>query len=235
MSRSSNRWAGLALAALAVSGCTGVPQGATGLSAGRNDYVLPVRSMVERRFLTVVRQQYDFSCGSAALATLLHFHYGDAQTEQSIFVGMWRDGDREQIRKQGFSLLDMKRYLAARGIGSDGYQVTLQQIADTRIPGIALINMNGYRHFVVVKGIENGQVLVGDPSLGIRLIPVRKFQAMWNEILFVVNQQPEVGKASFGKDSDWALVARSRATALMEPVSLQALALTRPQAFPLEL
>ncbi|MCB4858174.1 C39 family peptidase [Sphingobium sp. PNB] len=233
MSRSSNRIGAAAL--LALSGCA-APQGAgSGLGLGRNDYVLPVRSMVERRFLTVVRQRYDFSCGSAALATLLHFHYGDVQTEQSIFLGMWRDGDREQIRKQGFSLLDMKRYLAARGIGSDGYQVTLQQIAATRIPGIALINMNGYLHFVVVKGVENGQVMVGDPSLGIRLISARRFQAMWNRILFVVNDRPEAAKASFGKDSDWALVARSRATALMEPVSLQALALTRPQAFPPEL
>ena len=236
MSRSVNNLTAFALAGLALAGCSSIPAGGgTGVTIGRNDYALPVKSMVERRYLTVIRQQYDFSCGSAALATLLHFHYGDTQTEQSIFVGMWRDGDREQIRRQGFSLLDMKRYLAARGIDSDGYQVTLQQIAATRIPGIALINMNGYLHFVVVKGIENGQVLVGDPSLGIRLIPVRKFQAMWNEILFVVNQKPELGKASFGKDSEWALVARARATEMMEPVSLQALALTRPQAFPPEL
>ena len=224
------------MALMVVTGCTSIPQGTgTGLSLGRNDFVLPVRSMVERRFLTVVHQRYDFSCGSAALATLLRYHYDDMQTEQSVFGGMWRDGDREQIRKQGFSLLDMKRYLAARGIGSDGYQVTLRQIAETRIPGIALINMNGYMHFVVVKGVENGQVLVGDPSLGIHLVPAHKFQAMWNQIIFVINQKPEVGKASFGKDSDWALVARARATSLMEPVSLQALALSRPQIFPLEL
>ncbi|WP_022681637.1 C39 family peptidase [Sphingobium bisphenolivorans] len=234
MSQSSNRLKALALALL-LAGCAGVPDGSTGLNVGRTDFTMPVRSMAERRFLTVVRQQYDFSCGSAALATLLHFHYGDSQTEKSVFVGMWRDGDREQIRKQGFSLLDMKRYLAARGIGSDGYQVSLQQVASTRIPGIALINMNGYMHFVVVKGIEKGQVLIGDPSLGIRLIPVRKFQAMWNDILFVINEKPELAKASFGTDSDWALVARARATGLMEPLSLQALALTRPQAFPPEL
>lgn len=236
MSRYSNKLAALTLAVLAMAGCTSLPHGGgSGFSAGRNDYVLPVRSMVERRFLTVVRQQYDFSCGSAALATLLHYHYGDAQTEQSIFVGMWRDGDREQIRRLGFSLLDMKRYLAARGLDSDGYQVTLQQIEATRIPGIALINMNGYLHFIVVKGVENGQVLVGDPSLGIRLIPARKFQSMWNEILFVVNDRPDVAKANFGTDRDWGLVARARVTHLMEPVSLQALGLTRPQAFPPEL
>ena len=235
MSRFSNRFAAQVLSALAVTGCTSMPPQGSGLSIGGRDYVLPVRSMVERRFLTVTRQQYDFSCGSAALATLLHHHYGDPQTEQSIFVGMWRDGDREQIRKLGFSLLDMKRYLAARGLDADGYKVTLQQIEATRIPGIALINMNGYRHFVVIKGVENGQVLVGDPSLGIRLVEAGKFRKMWNEILFVINDQSEGAKTSFGKDDEWALVARARATIMMEPVSLQALALTRPQAFPPEL
>lgn len=235
MSRYSNRLGAVTLIAVGLAGCTPLPRSGSGLSAAGNDYVLPVRSMVERRFLTVVRQEYDFSCGSAALATLLRYHYADPQTEQSIFVGMWRDGDREQIRKLGFSLLDMKRYLAARGLASDGYQVTLQQIEATRIPGIALINMNGYLHFVVVKGVENGQVLIGDPSLGIRLIPARKFQSMWNDILFVVNDRPDVAKAHFGTEGDWALVARARATHLMEPVSLQALALTRPQAVPFEL
>lgn len=235
MSRFNNRLAALALISLSATGCTSLPPRGSGLSAGSHDYALPVRSMVERRYLTVVRQQYDFSCGSAALATLLRYHYGDTQTEQSIFVGMWRDGDREQIRRLGFSLLDMKRYLSARGLDSDGYKVTLQQIEATRVPGIALIDMNGYRHFVVIKGVENGQVLVGDPSLGIRLVETGKFQKMWNEILFVINDQAERAKTSFGNETEWALVARARATVLMEPVSMQALALTRPQAFPPEL
>lgn len=212
-----------------------MPASGSGLSLGGNEFAMPVRSMVERRYSTVIHQRYDFSCGSAALATLLHYHYGDPQTEQSIFLGMWRDGDQSQIRRLGFSLLDMKRYLNARGLAADGYQVNLAQIQSAGIPGIALINMNGYRHFVVIKGIENGQVLVGDPSLGIRLIGVREFQKMWNGVIFVVNGNAERAKTSFGRDSEWALVARARADLMMEPVSLQALSLTRAQPFPLEL
>lgn len=202
---------------------------------GGSDFALPVRSMVERRFLTVVRQQYDFSCGSAALATLLRYHYGEAQNEQSIFFGMWRDGDQAQIRRLGFSLLDMKRYLNARGLPADGYQVSIQQIAEAGIPGIVLINMNGYKHFVVVKGIEQGHVLIGDPSLGIRLVRTAEFEKMWNGIIFVLNAATDKAKTSFGRTDEWALVGRAPYTQLMEPVSLQALSLTRPQAFPPEL
>lgn len=243
MSRSSNRKArgvaaGPALAlVLFLASCGGravAPTGST-LALPAGEYRLPVRSMYERRFLTVVRQRYDFSCGSAALATLLRYHYGDRQNEQSIFVGMWNEGDRQRIRRLGFSLLDMKRYLNARGLKADGYAVSLADVEKTRIPGIALVEIKGYKHFVVIKGVDHGQVLVGDPSLGIRLIDARKFGGMWNGILFVLGDDIEQAKNSFGRQGEWALVARGRFDAMMEPASLQALSLTRAPPFPVEM
>lgn len=237
MSRSSNCTAAVLGASMMLAGCASKPVPPTGstLSLSAGDYALPVKSMAERRFLTVTRQHYDFSCGSAALATLLRYHYGDLQNEQTIFVGMWQEGDREQIKRFGFSLLDMKRYLAARGIKADGYVVTLQDIQTTGIPGIALIETRGYKHFVVVKGVEGGQVLVGDPSVGIRLIDTKQFQSIWNGILFALGDAVDQGKHSFGRDEEWALVARSRATLMMEPASLQALRLTRAPPYPVEM
>ena len=175
---------------------------------GALDFALPVDSILGRRFETVVRQQYDFSCGSAALATLLRFHYEDAQNEQSVFVGMFRDGDQAQIRKVGFSLLDMKRYLAARGIAADGYRVTLDQIAKAKAPGIALIDFNGYKHFVVVKGIVGGMLLLGDPSLGLRRESAATFMKQWNGVFFVINGRAAVGMAHFNQPADLASVAR---------------------------
>ena len=150
-------------------------------------------------------------------------------------MGMWQNGDREQIRRLGFSLLDMKRYLNARGIRAEGYVVTLDDVARTRVPGIALIDVRGYRHFVVIKGVEGGKVLVGDPSLGIRLIDVDSFKSSWNGILFAMVDAVDRGKSSFGREAEWALVARSRATMAMEPVSIQALALVRAPPFPVEM
>lgn len=224
-------------AAMLIGGC-GSPMidtpGRT-LALAEGDYAVPVHSMAERRFLTVVHQRYDFSCGSAALATLLRYHYGQDASEQSMFMGMWQNGDRAKIRKLGFSLLDMKRYLQSRGIRAEGYVVTLDDVARTRVPGIALINVRGYRHFVVVKGVEGGQVLVGDPSLGIRLIDLKDFASTWNGILFALVDAVEEGKQSFGRESEWALVARSRATMAMEPVSMDTLALVRAPPFPVEM
>ena len=194
---------------------------------GALDFALPVSSVIGRRFETVTRQQYDFSCGSAALATLLRYHYADAQSEQSVFLGMWRDGDRAQIRKLGFSLLDMKRYLAGRGIAADGYQVTVEQIAKARTPGIALINYNGYLHFVVVKGIDDRTLLLGDPSLGLRRETLASFARQWNGILFVINER-RGAKPGFNTLADIERAPGGAAFPGVPPLSVAALTLTRP-------
>ena len=226
--------AGLVLAG-ALAACTGVPlpeRGSMVDMSGQAQFFLPVTSLLGRRFETVIRQQYDFSCGSAALATLLRFHYDDPQTEPTVFTGMFRDGDQAQIRRLGFSLLDMKRYLAARGIGSDGYRVSLDQIASARLPGIALIDFNGYKHFVVVKGIEAQTVLLGDPSLGIRREARTTFLKQWNGVFFVLNGRNAVGTRHFNAAEDLALAPGARFYAQAQPLSLAGLELTRPFVHP---
>lgn len=200
----------------------------SGVSAN-GDYLVPVRSVEEQRFAGIIRQRFDFSCGSAALATLLRHHYGDAVNEEKIFVGMWKDGDRAAIRRVGFSLLDMKRYLAGRGLKADGFKVSLDQIAKTGVPGIALISTRNYRHFVVIKGIEGQQVLVGDPSTGLRTVPREEFQKSWNGVFFVLNSEIERGRAAFNQPTQWASLARAPlGSRFSDPLSIQALALTAP-------
>lgn len=193
------------------------------------DYSVPVASMLARKFNTVVRQQYDFSCGSAALATLLRYHYDLPRTETDVFTGMWREGDKAQIRRLGFSLLDMKRYLAENGLAADGYKVTLDAIAKRGIPGIALITAKGYRHFVVIKGVTDGQVLIGDPSLGIHTVPRAQFEPMWNGVYFVLNSRIDVGQSNFNGARQWQVLARGRVgDPFLDPLSQQALSLSAP-------
>ena len=76
---------------------------------------LNVTSYKEARFKSVLKQEYDFSCGSAALASLLTYHYADPVDEKTVFESMYDDGDQENINREGFSMLDMKHYLTPRG------------------------------------------------------------------------------------------------------------------------
>lgn len=193
------------------------------------DYAVPVRSMMDQRFSGVIHQRYDFSCGSAALATLLRYHYDFDVGEEAAFRGMWAKGDRAQIRRVGFSLLDMKRWLASHGLSADGYKVPLDRIERTGVPGIALIAVRQYRHFVVVKGVRGGEVLLGDPSTGITVMPRDQFEKVWNGIYFVLSNDRDRARSSFNRTTQWIAYARAPVGGgFADPVSQQALALTAP-------
>jgi len=165
-------------------------------------YAVPVTSIREARFAATIRQQYDFSCGSAALSTLLTHHYKYPVTEDKVFQEMFLRGDRDKIRVEGFSLLDMKRYLEAHGFEADGFQEPLEKLATVNIPAIVLVNEAGYNHFVVVKGVRDGRVLLGDPAGGTRALTQEAFAAAWvNQVLFVITNRQEL--AGFNLAADW--------------------------------
>ena len=139
------------------------------------------------------------------MATLLKFHYDYPVTEQEVLDAMYAVGDQEKIRKQGFSLLDMKQYLATQGLRADGFKLNdLQKISRAGVPGIALINTNGYMHFVVLKGINEKYVLIGDPALGIRKVTHRDFMDMWNNVFFIIRNRFDHATLNFSHEDTWA-------------------------------
>ena len=171
-------------------------------------YALNINSLKQSKFKATLKQQYDFSCGSAALATLLTYHYGTPVTEQVIFEEMFARGDKEKIREEGFSLFDMKSYLTLHGFEADGFELPLSKLEETGLPAIALVTEKGYHHFVVVKGLREGRVLIGDPSNGTRSIPSADFESAWaNKILFVIHNKQSM--ARFNQASDWQAAPRS--------------------------
>lgn len=186
-----------------------------------------VTSLKEARFKSTVRQQFDYSCGSAAAATLLTYQYQHPVTEQDIFKAMWENGNQEKIRLEGFSLLDIKHYLESIGYQADGYEAPLEKLNQVGIPAIVLIKDNGYNHFVVVKGLRDDQVLVGDPSVGSRIIPRKNFDKMLiNHILFVIHS--DRNKAVFNNIRDWHIRERAPLGNAISPSNLANITLLRP-------
>jgi hypothetical protein len=178
------------------------------LPSGMRVGSMPVKSMKDLRFQATLRQQYDFSCGSAALATLLSHHYNTPTSEQAAFQEMFMSGDQQKIRREGFSLLDMQRFLKNRGFTANGFQLPLDKLIEAKLPAIVLISDNGYHHFVVVKGAEDGRILLGDPSRGTRLMARERFESIWaNRILFVIHESPV--KPAFNQAADWRNAPRA--------------------------
>lgn len=196
---------------------------------GGAHFQLPAASLKEIRFRHTMRQQYDFSCGSAALATLLSHHYGVKVSEQTIFEQMYLHGDQQKIRREGFSMLDMKRYLATRGMQADGFQLPLEKLSEAGLPAIVLIADKGYHHFVVIKGLDRSRVLLGDPSSGTRAMTRAAFDAVWpSKLLFVIHHQSgDRAPVAFNGVTDWrAAPAAPLGTALSQE-ALSSLTLPR--------
>jgi predicted double-glycine peptidase len=144
----------------------------------------PVRSLLEIRRANVMIQNWDLSCGAAALGTLLRYEFGEPVTEKEIARGLMSRGEYiehpelVQIR-EGFSLLDLKRYVQTRGYKGLGFgQLDLNDLIE-RAPIMIPINALGYNHFVIFRGVMGDRVLLADPAWGNRTMTLDKFQRMW--------------------------------------------------------
>ncbi|CAJ0733445.1 C39 family peptidase [Ralstonia mannitolilytica] len=156
----------------------------------------PVKSMAELRYRSVMKQQQDFSCGAAAVGTLLRYGYGMDIEERSIITDMMKVSDPKQVAEQGFSMLDMRNYVQTLGFRGRGYRVDMAALRDLAIPVIVLLNLNGYQHFVVVKRAAQGRVFIADPALGNRIMQEWEFAPAWNGLVFAI-----VGEKSVQPDS----------------------------------
>ena len=145
----------------------------------------PVRSLLEIRHEALVAQRWDNSCGAATLATVLRYYKGVPTDEEAVARGMLRQTDPLRVRvRGGFSLLDMQRYLARIGFQGDGYtRMTLADLAQGA-PMIVPITLNGYAHFVVVRGVTTTGVNIGDPSFGNYEMEQSAFAAKWKGVGF---------------------------------------------------
>jgi uncharacterized protein len=150
----------------------------------------PVLSLQEMRSVGVVRQKWDISCGAAALATLMAYQHGDPVPEVEVAKAMLRKTDPLRVKvRQGFSLLDLKRFVDDRGYEGSGYtQLTLTDLVDMA-PLIVPIEITRYPHFVIFRGIENDRVVLADPAFGNRTMRIPAFLKLWTSTIgFVVER-----------------------------------------------
>lgn len=160
----------------------------------------PVRSLLEARQDRVVIQAWDLSCGAAALATLLNYQLGDRVSEKEIARGLIKRedylSDPNLVRfRQGFSLLDLKRFVDGRGYKGVGLGKLVVDDLQSAAPVMVPVNFNGYNHFVIFRGIAEtaagrDRVLLADPAFGNRTMPLDEFEAAWLE-------HPSLGKVGF--------------------------------------
>ncbi|GHC28969.1 C39 family peptidase [Aidingimonas halophila] len=179
--------------------------GPVNIAGSFGSFKVPSKSLVEMRWDRVIPQQYDYSCGSAAVATLLTYHYDRPTSEAEVFDSMFASGDQEKIQQHGFSMLDMKRYLDEENLDSDGFRIELDDFIRVGVPAITLINTGGYKHFVVIKGMDDDRVLVGDPAVGTVVVPKAHFQTLWGGTVLGARRDMEIAQHNFNHGDDWRI------------------------------
>jgi len=149
----------------------------------------------EFKYRHIVRQAYDYSCGSAALVTVMNNYLGIEVSEQQAMEGMLAHGEREKIiARRGFSLLDMKRYLATLGADAAGFRAELADLEKLQQPAVVPIDYAGFKHFVVFRGVRGGKVFIADPSAGHIVFSETEFAKLWDRntlfLLYPPKSQP---------------------------------------------
>jgi len=167
------------------------PKGELDLAAGPGAHVRirqRVRPLSAIKFANVVKQAFDYSCGSAALATILDYDLGEHLTERQVINGMLRFGDSKKIaERRAFSLLDMKKFVKVLGYKGVGYKADIDDLKNLGRPCIIPITIYNYRHFVVFRGIYKGHIFVADPCRGASSFTLQQFKDMWYQnVIFVV-------------------------------------------------
>lgn len=151
-----------------------------------------VTSWKDLKRQSVVMQQRDYSCGAAALATVIQHYWGYDVSELQVLQvieGFLTPAELKDRIENGITLTDLKR--AADKLKYDVAigKLSLDELAESKIPVIAAITVNGkYEHFVVVRGVRDDWVYLADPIRGNIRIRPEEFENQWikHAVLVVV-------------------------------------------------
>jgi len=146
----------------------------------------PIKSWIEFKNDNLVRQNYDYSCGSASLATIMHYFYEQNMSEESILNDIldMKGIGKEQAKKleekdMSLSFLDLAQYIKSKDFKAIGLALDLKALRSLKVPVILFVKVRKNEHFTVFKGIDKRYVYLADPSFGNSKIRISKFKEMF--------------------------------------------------------
>ena len=166
----------------------------------------PLKSWQQFRERQLIRQQWDSSCGAAAMTTILNGFYGFNLTEKQITLSLLHLTDAKRVRlRKGFSLLDLKRLATIIGLSGEGYGgMDIDELINLDLPAILPVRLNNLDHFVVFRGYLNKKVLISDPAFGNLSMSKQALETIWmSKIAFFIksNQPLYLSSSSFNVQS----------------------------------
>lgn len=162
----------------------------------------PIRTWKAIQEDRVVMQRFDYSCGAAALATLLQHYFGDGTSEADILASILTALSADDIadrEENGFSLLDLKNYAVGQGYQAVGVKLKYASLPKLKGPVLIHLEREDYKHFAVLKGVRGDRVFLADPSRGNIRMSIDRFAQEWTGVALVL------GKKGFGTPAEHPL------------------------------
>ncbi|MGA2031632.1 MAG: cysteine peptidase family C39 domain-containing protein [Thermoguttaceae bacterium] len=141
----------------------------------------------------VVMQQRDYSCGAAALATLIRYYWGENVGEIDLLKAIVATLTPEQLQdrvKNGLSMTDLRKAAVAQGYMASVGRLTLEKLIAVRVPVIVCIKPGKQEHFVVLRGTLGDRVFLADPIRGNIRIALCEFGQQWVDQAVLVVAKP---------------------------------------------
>ena len=136
---------------------------------------LPIKTWKQLRDADLEKQDLDYSCGSAATATILRSFYGRDIYEKDILDEVMLVGDDGTA-----SFSDLQQAVKKFGFKAIGISANFEKLKTIKIPAIVYLRYRDKDHFSVIRGInDQGVVWLGDPSWGNRKFTEHQFRDMW--------------------------------------------------------
>jgi hypothetical protein len=153
------------------------------------------RSWREIKVQNVVMQGADYSCGAAALATVLRYFWQDNVGETKILDTIMDFLTKAEIKDRmdnGLSIDDLRRAAVELNYLAEVGTITFAELTQSKVPLLVAINANGYDHFVVVRGVFGNNVYLADPMRGNIRVRTNVFASQWTKNAVLVVLKPNV-------------------------------------------
>lgn len=127
---------------------------------------------LEERWGEVEQQQLDNSCGLSSLLTIMRHHFGDHRfDERGLLVAYMDIATEEALQKamrDGLSLLEIESLAMSLGYKTVRKMLTFEDLERfvSFVPVLVYLEVHGFRHFAVVRGISKEVVWLADSSRG---------------------------------------------------------------------
>lgn len=151
-----------------------------------------LHSLKDLRDRNVVKQDFDYSCGAASLATLLRFYFRDPVSERALLLDMLKSLSAAETQDRianGFTLLDLQGAAQRRGYQAEGVALEMKSLTELGGPVLLHMNIQGQRHFLVFRGVSGDRIFLADPNRGNVRMDVWRFARQWTGVALALGRE----------------------------------------------